>query len=117
MKFDPNQLALHTGTEHYFRLSRRCLLTDGAKYLADGAGAYWLMEDSSSYLMELGTDDWFVLIRLLVSSSEAMLIFEDGNGNVRAQQVIPYTNFPLNQQILYACWDGEQWVLMLSSEY
>ena len=41
--FDPAQLALFTGTERYYRITRRCLLTDVTKYLADAAGAYWLM--------------------------------------------------------------------------
>ena len=81
------------------------------------AGAYWLMDATASYLMELGTDDWFVLVRLVVNDSKAALTLEDGNGAVRAQQEIPYTDFPLPEQIIYACWDGEHWVLMLPSEY
>ena len=41
----------------------------------------------------------------------------DGNGHVRAQQQIPYTDFPMPEQNLYACWDSEHWVIMLPSEY
>lgn len=116
MAIDPATLAQFTGTEHYYRLSRRCLITDGAKYLADEAGAYWLLDAAASYLLELGTMDWFVLVRLVVSKSTAALTLEDGNGAVRASQQIPYTDFPLPEQVLYACWDGEHWVLMLPSE-
>lgn len=116
-KFDPTELAMFTGTEHYHRLNRRCLLTDGAKYLAEGAGAFWLMDAAASYLIELGTADWFVQVRLVVSNGAAVLTLEDGNGNEHAQQAIPYTDFPLPQQTLYACWDGEHWVIMLPSEY
>lgn len=43
MAFDPSMLSHFTETEHYYRLNRRCLITDGAKYLADEAGAYWLL--------------------------------------------------------------------------
>ena len=110
-------LAQFTGTERYYRINRKCVLTDGAKYLAEAAGAYWLMDAAAIYLMELGTDDWFVLVRLVVNNDNALLTLEDGNGGIRAKQEIPYTDFPLPEQIIYACWDTEQWVLMLPSEY
>ena len=47
--FDLSQLSLFTGTEHYYRINRKCLLTDGTKYLAEGAGAFWLMDAAASY--------------------------------------------------------------------
>ena len=115
--FNPADLPQFTGTERYYRLNRLCLLTDGTKYLAEGAGAFWLMDAAASYLIELGTDDWFVQVVLAVTGSRAVLTLEDGNRRVRAQQEIPYTDFPMPQQTLYACWDGEHWVLMLPSEY
>ena len=93
------------------------MLTDGAKYLADTAGAYWSMYAAAIYLLELGTEDWFVLVRLVVNGCKAMMTLEDGNGAVRAQQDTGYTDFPLAEQIIYACWDTEHWVLMLPSEY
>ncbi len=117
MAFDPSMLSQFTGTERYYRLNRRCLITDGAKYLADEGGAYWLLDAAASYLLELGTSDWFVLIRLVVSEHQAELALEDGNGGIRASQQIPFTDFPLAEQVLYACWDGDHWVLMLPTEY
>ena len=116
-KLDPSVLSSFIGTTEYHRLSKRCVITDGAKFLANAAGAYWLLDTAASYLLELGTADWFVLIRLRTNESSAVLTLEDGNGLVRAQQSIPYTDFPLSEQCLYACWDSEQWVLMLPSEY
>ena len=115
--YDLSRLCLFTGTVHYHRLNRKCLLTDGAKYLAEGAGAFWLMDAAASYLLELGTADWFVLVKLVVNNSAAVLTLEDGNGVVRARQAIPYTDFPAPQQVMYACWDGQHWVLMLTGEY
>ncbi len=79
------------GTEHYFRLIGRCLITDGAKYHADEADAYWLLDAAASHLLELGTSDWFALVRLVVTERQAVLLFEDGNGGVRASQQIPFT--------------------------
>jgi len=116
-KFNPADLTHFTGTERYYRLNRKCLLTDGTKYLADAAEAFWLLDAAASYLIELGTADWFVLVRLNVKDYCAELTLEDGNGGIRARQQIPYTDFPADQQVLYACWDGEHWVIMLPSEY
>jgi len=110
-------LSQFTGTEHYYRLNRRCLFTDGAKYLADQARAYWLLDAAASYLLELGTSDWFVLVRLVAYKHQALLSLEDGNGCVRASQQNPLTVFSQSELILYACWDGDQWVLMLPSEH
>jgi hypothetical protein len=45
------------------------------------------------------------------------MVYEDGNGNEHARQEIPFTDLPLAEQMLYACWDGEHWVIMLPSEY
>ena len=115
--FDSAQLTLFTGTDRYYRLSRLCVITDGVKYMADVAGAYWLVDAAASYLLELGSADWFVLVRLVACDGAAVLTLEDGNGDVRVQQMIPYTDFSMSEFTLYACWDGEHWVLMLPSEY
>lgn len=116
-EFDSAQLALFTGTDRYYILSRLCVITDGVKYMADTAEAYWLVDAAASYLLELGSADWFVLVRLAASNGAAVLTLEDGNGGVRVQQMIPYTDFSMSEFTLYACWDGEHWVLMLPSEY
>lgn len=111
------ELAQFTGTTSYTRISRRHLLTDGAKYLADQAQCYWLMDAAASHLDEIGTLDWFVLVKLELQGTTATLIYEDGNGNEHARQSIGYTDFPMEQIMLYACWDSEHWVIMLPSEY
>jgi hypothetical protein len=116
-KFDPATLAQFTGTEHYYRIAPKFLITYGAKYLAENAGCYWLLDAAISHLVEIGTADWFVLVRLVVQDGAAVLKLEDGNGSVYRKQTIPYTDFPAPQQVLYACWDGEHWVLMLTGEY
>ena len=54
---------------------------------------------------------------LKVTGSSAVVTLEDGNGHVRARQVIPYTDFPIPHYTLYACWNSSDWVLMLPSEY
>ena len=115
--FDETQLTQFIGTTGYFRISRRHLLTDGTKYLAEEAECFWMMDAIASHLSEIGTEDWFVLVRVQVTEGRAVMIYEDGNDHEHARQEIPYTDFPLNSITLYACWDVEHWVIMLPSEY
>ena len=116
-KFDPTQLSYFTGTEKYYRISRRHLLTDGTKYLAERAGCFWMMDTIASHLSEIGTADWFVLVRVKVKDGVALMVYEDGNGQEHASQEIPYTDLLLDSVTLYACWDSENWVIMLPNEY
>ena len=115
--FDQSTLKQFTGTEGYYRISRRHLLTDGTKYLAENAACFWMMDAVASHLSEIGTADWFVVVKTTVSNLKALMVYEDGNGHEHARQEIPYTDFPLTEITLYACWDGEHWVIMLPSEY
>lgn len=56
----PNDLAGFTGTEGYLRwnppLFPDILLTDGARYVAETAGAFWLMDIIGSYWTGLKRD-------------------------------------------------------------
>ena len=115
--FDLATLTQFTGTERYYRISRKHLLTDGTKFLAEQAHCYWLMDAIVSHLSEIGTEDWFVVVKTTVANRQALMVYEDGNGHEHARQAIPYTDLPLAEVNLYACWDGEHWVIMLPSEY
>ena len=116
-KFDLSQLNQFIGTEKYYRISRRHLLTDGTKYLAEEAECFWMMDAIASHLCEIGTRDWFVWVRVEVMGGRAVMIYQDGKSREHARQEIPYTDFPLPRITLYACWDQENWVIMLPSEY
>jgi hypothetical protein len=115
--FDPSLLTQFTGTERYYQISRRHLLTDGTKYLAEHAECFWMMDAIASHLSEIGTSDWFVQVKVTVKDSRATMIYDDGNGNEHARQEIPYTDFSMHSIALFACWDGLHWVIMLPSEY
>ena len=52
------------------------------------------------------TEDWFVLVRVHTKDTRATMVYEDGNGQEHARQDIPYTDLPLTEITLYACWDG-----------
>ena len=114
---DLAKLAQFTGTAQYWRVARQFVITDGVKDLAESAACFWLVDAAISHLLEIGTADWFVLVRTEVSGRQATMIYEDGNGLERARQAIPYTDLQLPTVKLYAVWDSERWVIMLPSEY
>ena len=114
---DKLALSQFTGTSAYYKISRKHVLTDGTRYLAEQGACFWMMDAIASHLCEIGTDDWFVLVRVQVTECRATMIYEDGSGKEHARQEIPYTDFPMHAISLYACWDGEHWVIMLPSEY
>ena len=105
-----------TGTEHYYRITNRHLLTDGTKYLAEEAECFWLMTAIASHLPK-SQDDQFATVKLTVKDSTALLTLDDGNRHVFARQAIEYTDFPLSELTLYCVFDGEHWLIMLPSEY
>jgi hypothetical protein len=106
-----------TGTERYHRLYPGFLLTDGAKYLADEAEAYWLLDVIWSHMPQVPKDEWFVCAKLARHREGASFTLGDGNGKVYARQAIPYTDFPLEEVTLYAARQDDMWVVLLPSEY
>lgn len=115
--FDPTQLSIFIGTEKYYRINPSTVLTDGTKYLAESAGAFWLMDAIASYLPQFTGKQDFIVAKLVRTGCAAQLTLDDGNGRVQDQQHLPFTDFPMTSIQLYACWGGEFWVLMLCSEY
>ncbi len=115
-----------SGTESYFNLpypwlKSRFLLTDGAKYLAETAQAFWLMDAIASYqnTKKVASEPFQVWKLTVNDKREAVLICTDGNEHVLARQEIPYTTFPLDEITLYAeqsDYLGGR-VVMLTSEY
>ena len=116
-----SELNNFSGTERYYRITPDSVITDGAKFVADKGGAYWLMTAIASYLPNLTEKERFIVATLQVTrtatSSHAILKLDDGNENVLAQQYIEYTDFELDEIKLYACYNGEMWVIMLPREY
>jgi len=111
-----SELSQFIGTEKFYRITQRHVLTDGTKYLAEKAKCFWLMDAIASHLPKYFSD-YFCVARLVVNGSGAELVIDDGNDNVYARQKIEYTDFPLNEIKLYCSFDGEHWVIMLTSEY
>ena len=114
-----NALPNFYGADGYTRWSpifRNFLLTDGAKYVADACDAYWLVYLFASHLPAY-KDEGFAVLYLKVKGGKATAQIEDGNGKVLKKQKIEYTDFPLDQIVLYCCPQDDQFVIMLPSEY
>ena len=116
-------LSNFTGTTSYYRYSPlfpNMVLTDGTKYLAEAADAYWLMDAIASYLPKY-REQGFAVVKLSKFDHGWKLRIEDGNNGVLASQVIEFSDFPLDTFTLYVAPQGMDnetvWVIMLTSEY
>jgi len=112
-----NELSNFIGTNAYWPICKFAVLTDGTKFLADQAEAYWLMYAIASYLPELKSKHEFAVAELSITHSAAVLLLTDGNHNELARQAVEYTDFPLPSITMYTAWAGDFWVIMLPSEY
>lgn len=102
-------------------LFRRCVMTDGVKYLADNAGehgAYWLLDIIASYQPRLRKDPFQVWVLKVNRNKKPMAVVtcEDGNGKRLVRQKIEYTDFQLDEIKLYAEHDGVYLTIMLPDE-
>jgi len=125
MNIQPNQLTVEltqfTGTQAYHRWSAlfpRFVLTDGSLYLAEKAGAFWLMDVIASHQYKrLLRANPLQVWTLKVKNYEGRVVCTDGDGRVLTRQAIPFTDFPLHEIQLYAVDDGQYRVIMLPSEF
>jgi hypothetical protein len=107
-----------TGSENWYRhgINRDVLFTDGAKYVADTAGAYWLLDiiaitqRHEKALAGEGFQLWKLSVR---ENRSASLVCSDGNDNIVYAQNIECTDFPLDRFTFYFVNN----VIHLPSEY
>ena len=94
------ELAAFHGTAHWYRhgVIRNVLYTDGAKYVADQAGAYWLLDAiaiAQACDRRVAAEGLQVWVLVVHEDQRATLTCEDGNAHRVAQQQISFTDFPL----------------------
>ena len=115
-----NDLRQFTGTTAYHRFSRlfhTFVLTDGTQFLAENAGAYWLMDLVASHLPAYRGEE-FVAVKLKRNTKGGCTVrLEDGNDGLLAQQRVEYTDFPLEEITLYVVPQDDLRVILLPSEY
>lgn len=95
-----------TGNENWYQhsLNRTLLYTDGAKYVADEGGAYWLLDAIAicqrceKRVVAEAFQVWKLTVR---DDCSATLVCEDGNDNVVYTQPIEFTDFPIPEITLW----------------
>jgi hypothetical protein len=118
-KLSPAELRQFTGSEQWFRhsLVRTITYTEGAQYLAEHGGAYWLLDEialANRYEASVKGEEFQVWkLRRDAEGNGAGLSVEDGNGNEVYRKRIEYTDFPLPEIDLW-CTNN---VILLPSEY
>jgi hypothetical protein len=100
------QLRQFTGSENWYRhgINRAVLFTDGAKFLADQGGAYWLLDIiaiAQQHDARVSGEEFQVWNLKVHSDRSATVFCDDGNGNPVYTQEIPFTDFPLDEVKLY----------------
>jgi hypothetical protein len=104
---DPAELDRFTGSEHWFchGLVRGIVFTDGAKYIADQAGAYWLLDEiaiAQRFDEKVSGEEFQVWTLAVNADHSAVLTCEvslprarpGGNGNTVLSTPIEFTDFP-----------------------
>jgi len=113
-----SDLQQFTGSEHWYRhgLVPSVLFTDGAKHVADAAGAYWLLDEialAQRIVKAVAAEEFQVWKLAVEADSSALLSCEDGNGNEVFRKDIEFTDFPLKGVTLWCTGN----TILLPSEY
>ena len=95
-KADPAQF---TGSEQWYRhgINRKVIFTDGAKFVAAQAGAYWLLDEIAiiqPHDMRVAAEEFQVWNLAVNADQSATLTCGDGNGRIVYSKEIEYTDFP-----------------------
>jgi len=105
-------LAHFTGTEQWWKHNITAMTyTDGVRYFAQNAGAYWFLDIVGTEVMPQGHE--FAAVKLVSKDGKATIVVEDGNGNTSWEKKIDFTDCPEGVWSFYLI-DA---VLLLPSEY
>jgi hypothetical protein len=114
---DKSDLGNFTGSENWYQhWLGKCLYTDGVKYVADQAGAHWLIDEIAinQTRPKVRAEKFQVwVLKVDLENRTAVLSCDDGNDHAVFSKKIEYTDFPL-AEIRFYCTDG---VILLPSEY
>ena len=101
-----SQLPHFTGSDEFHKHSTGLVFTDGVKFIADHAGAYWLIDLIASWQKRARKDRmlrdfqiWELRVDLKARTADA-ICFRDANDEA-FRQAIPLTDFPLPSITLY----------------
>ena len=127
---NPEDLSQFTGSTKFYRhaFNRAVIYSEGVEYLAENAGAHWLVDAIASHIgsgpfrRAAAQDERISLMhfwKLAVSPDHSahLTAIADSDEAPFLQQKIAYTDFPLEQIEIWAGNNGEGFTLMLPGEY
>lgn len=105
---DPSELIHFTGSQEFYRhpIMREILFSEGAKYVAEEAQAYWLLDliaFSQRCIGSVEQEEFQVWDLKVKKDQSAELTCGDGNGNTVFSKQIEQTDFPLPNIRFYFC--------------
>jgi hypothetical protein len=103
---DPNILKKFTASGCWYRhpLVTSITYTDGGKYIADEAEAYWLLHEialAQRFEKNVGGEKFQVWKLKVHADRSGTLVCEDGDDNTIYSKAIPFTDFPAEGIILW----------------
>jgi hypothetical protein len=102
------------GTETYYRHPlTKSVYTDGVKYFAEKAGAYWFLDIVFSEYSSLMNQEGFLSITLFVGVLGADISVTDGDENILTTKRVQFTDCPQGEYKFFYTDD----VLLLTTEY
>jgi hypothetical protein len=101
-----SDLSQFSGSENWYRhgINRKVLFTDGAKYIADEGGAYWLLDEIAiiqPHNKAVAAEEFQVWKLAVRHDRTATLTCDDGNGRIVYTKEIEFTDFPLDEITLW----------------
>ena len=103
-------LAQFYGSENWYRhpLVSGVLYTDGAQYVAEQGGAYWFLDEiafnqSVPWIKALDFQWWTLTVR---PDRTGTVTCGNGNGKQVFKRELDYTDFPLDEIVLFCILDG-----------
>jgi hypothetical protein len=101
-----SDLSQFNGSENWYRhgINRNVLFTDGAKYIADEGGAYWLLDEIAiiqPHNKAVAAEEFQVWKLTVRPDRTASLVCSDGNDHIVYTQHIPFTDFPIEEITLW----------------
>ena len=127
---DLSNLSQFTGSEQFYQsISRKLIYTDGVQYLADQAGAGWLIDAIASHQPKALKNEhlaqfqvWFLRSNGKGGCTLSCYVDTGKGQKPKILQTIEYTDFPFDQfgkdgVKLYVGANGNGHTLMLPSEY